>query len=347
MTSTSDAQPALRTQGLGHRYPKSRAKPRRRRVDDTESATFDRPALDNLTLTVAVGEVFGVLGPNGCGKSTLFRILSTALRPTTGRAFILENDVVAQAHAARRALGVVFQSPSLDLKLTARENLLHHGQLQGLTGPTLHDRAEALLERFSLRNRGHELVERFSGGMRRKVELARALLHQPRVLLMDEPDTGLDVGARADLWRQLRALRSESNLTIALTTHLMDEAEHCDRLAILNEGKLVALDTPGNLKRRIGGDVVTVEPVHAALEQSTHLGVHLLSEMIRERFAPWPAGGEPRVVETRIRMERPDGAAFVPLLATSFPDRIASLSVGQPTLDDVFLHLTGQALNRD
>jgi ABC-2 type transport system ATP-binding protein len=239
----------------------------------------------------------------------------------------------------REQLGVVFQMPSLDVKLTAQENLLHQGHLYGLSGGDLAGRIERALQSVGLADRRHERVERFSGGMRRRVELAKALLHDPRLMLLDEPSTGLDPGARRDVWDRLEHLRRERGVTIALTTHLMDEADRCDRLAILARGRLVAVDTPANLKARIGGDVVTVE----AEDQSPE-AVERLAREITQRFAPWPGKSAPAVVDGRIRFEHANGPAFVATLAAAFPGRVRSLSVGRPTLEDVFLQLTGQRL---
>lgn len=188
---------------------------------------------------------------------------------------------------------------------------------------------------MNLADRRDDFVEHFSGGMRRRVELAKAMLHEPRLLLLDEPDTGLDPGARADLWRQLEMLRAERGTTVVLTTHLMEQADRCDRLAILAAGRLVALDTPANLKAMIGGDVVTLQ---------TDEDTDSLCQAIANRFAPWPDGGEPRIVDGTIRFQRPDGPQFIPTLTAAFGNRIRSVTVGQPTLEDVFLHLTGHRL---
>src|SRR3954453_11954683 len=204
----------------------------------THRYTGDRVALTDVSLAVNAREIFGFLGPNGSGKTTLFRILSTLIPPADGRVSILSHDVVAQRDAVRREIGVVFQSPSLDKQLTAEENLRHHGHLYGLRGPALERRIDQMLTRVGLTDRPKEYVSQFSGGMRRRVELAKGLLTSPRLLLLDEPSTGLDPGARIDLWRHLRAIRDAENVTILLTPHLMDEAEHCDRLAIMDAGKI-------------------------------------------------------------------------------------------------------------
>lgn len=310
---------------LTHRYPGSPA---------------DRPALDGVTLTIRPGEIFGVLGPNGGGKSTLFRILATMQKPTSGSVRVFGADPVIASHRVRGMLGVVFQYPSLDLKLTARENLLHHGRLYGLGGKELSNRIDAALDAANLTDRAGEYVERFSGGMRRKVEIAKAMLHAPRLLLLDEPSTGLDPGARRDVWRQIETLRSVHGVTVAMTTHLMDEADRCDRLAILSAGRMVIQGTPSELKSMIGGDVVSLE----AEPPGDMEGVEALCRQIAEQFGPWQHGKPPAVIDGRIRIERQDGAAFVATLAGAFPGRVRSITVGRPTLDDVFMHMTGRAI---
>lgn len=307
--------PAIEIDALSHRYPKA-----------------DAPALDGVSLNVTPGEVFAILGPNGGGKTTLFRILATMLRPTSGSAALFGRDVVREAQAVRRQLGVVFQSPSLDAKLTARENLHHHGRLYGLGGGDLRQRIDEGLSRFKLADRANEAVERFSGGMRRRVELAKAMLHHPTLLLLDEPATGLDPAARRDLWERLTELRDERGVTIALTTHLMDEADRCDRLAILDRGRLQAVDAPAALKARIGGHVITVQ---------ANGGAETLAGRIADRFAVSPV-----VSDQTIRWEQPDGPEAVAALGAAFGDHIHSITVGQPTLEDVFLDLTGTPLNR-
>ncbi len=297
----------------------------------------DATALEQVNLTVNPGESFGILGPNGGGKSTLFRILATLLRPAAGRAAIFDHDVAAQPAAVRADLGVVFQNPSLDVKLTARENLIHQGRLYGLSGADLGQRTDTWLKRIALDDRADDLVESFSGGMRRRVELAKAMLHRPRLLLMDEPDTGLDPGARRDLWNYLIQLRQDSDLTCLMTTHLMEMADRCDRLAVIDRGRIVDVDTPANLKASIRGDVITI---HAD-------GPGDLVQPLTDRFGPWADDAAPRVVDSTIHLEKPDGPTAVAGISQAFPDRIRSITVGQPTLEDVFLHLTGHSLGEE
>jgi ABC-2 type transport system ATP-binding protein len=325
---------ALSVEQLTHRYPPQ--KPRRSRRGVKPVVHPDRPALDHVSFDIRPGEIFGILGPNGGGKTTLFRIIATLMTPSSGAVRVFGNDVLGQPTRVRQTLGVVFQNPSLDGKLSAAENLMHHGHLYGLRGSDLDRRIGQWLTQFNLADRRDHDVEHFSGGMRRRVELAKALLHEPRLLLLDEPATGLDPGARRDLWNSLERLRRERQVTIVLTTHLMDEADRCDRLAIIHEGKLVAVDTPANLKARIGGDVVTASPRGSADD---------LAKQITARFAPWPAGAQPVVADGEVHIERPDGPRFVAELAAAFPDQLQSIKVGQPTLEDVFLHLTGHTLH--
>jgi ABC-2 type transport system ATP-binding protein len=288
-----------------------------------------RVALHELNLTVNEGEAVALLGPNGSGKTTLFRVLSTLVRPQDGRASILGLDLATHAAEVRRHLGVVFQSPSLDRQLTPRENLRHHGHLYGLRGAELRSWTEQLLAEVGLETRADEYVSSFSGGMRRRVELAKALLTRPRVLLMDEPSTGLDPAARRDLWRHLHEVRRRQALTILLTTHLLDEADECDRVMILDQGRLIALDTPAALKQRVGGDVISLT---GADPQA--LRAALLDRLGIEADAGGPA----------VRFRRPNGHEFLPALVTALPGMIDSVSLSKPTLADVFLDLTGHAL---
>src|ERR1700674_5113538 len=219
----------------------------------------DRTALNGVSFDVRPAELFGLLGPNGSGKTTLFRILSTLMIPVAGRALVLGFDAARDLNNMRRHIGVVFQAQSIDIKLTAAENLRHQGHLYGLHGAALKSRIQEMLARVGLGDRAHEKAETLSGGMQRRLELAKGLLHHPSVLLLDEPTTGLDPGARRDLWQYLAILRDEERVTVIVTTHLMEEAGRCDRLAFLSQGKLVALGTPFDLKQEIGGDVIVLD----------------------------------------------------------------------------------------
>jgi len=295
-------------------------------VHDLVHRYANRTALNSVSFDVRPAELFGLLGPNGSGKTTLFRILSTLMVPTSGTATIAGLDAVRQPGALRRRIGVVFQAQSVDPKLTARENLWHQGHLYGLRGGQLKARIDEILARVGLLDRAQDRVETFSGGMQRRIELAKGLLHHPEVLLLDEPTTGLDPGARRDLWQYLKILRDQEHVSIIVTTHLMEEAERCDRLAILNEGNLVALGTPESLTREIGGDVILLE----AREPES------LAARIRDRFHVDAA-----VLDNHVRLEIENGHRFVPDVVEAFPGEIQSLSVSKPTLEDVFIHRTG------
>lgn len=296
-------------------------------IDHLSFSYGDRRALDDLSLRVEAEEIFGFLGPNGSGKTTLFRILSTLITAPPGRVRLLGLDASENRDEIRRNIGVVFQSPSLDKQLTARENLLHQGHLYGLRGRDLEDRIEQALSAVGLLDRAGERVDRFSGGMRRRVEVAKCLLHRPRLLLLDEPSTGLDPAARIDLWRHLRRINSEDRVTILLTTHLMEEAERCTRLAIMEKGRLLACDSPAALKSRIGGDVITITTSRPAE----------VSAALRQRL-----GVEPQEVDSALRLERSNGHSFVPQIIEAAPGLVDSISIGKPTLEDVFIDLTGQ-----
>ncbi len=295
-------------------------------VQDLVHRYGDRTALNGVSFDVRAAELFGLLGPNGSGKTTLFRILSTLMIPVAGRALILGFDAARDPNNLRRHIGVVFQAQSIDIKLTAAENLRHQGHLYGLHGATLKARIQEMLTRVGLADRAHENAETFSGGMQRRLELAKGLLHHPSVLLLDEPTTGLDPGARRDLWQYLQTLRDEEKVTVIVTTHLMEEAEHCDRLAILNEGKLVALGTPAELKHEIGGDVILLDTRNP----------EALAEKIRSRFDV-----NAQVLDGQIRLERENGHRFITDVVEAFPGEIEAISVSKPTLEDVFIHRTG------
>ena len=301
-------------------------------IEHLNHAYGDRPALSDLNLAVERGEIFGFLGPNGSGKTTLFRILSTLLPVPSGSVRVLSLDLATQREEIRRQIGVVFQSPSLDKQLTAEENLRHQGHLYGLSGAELERRIDEMLARVGLSERPREYVSTFSGGMRRRVELAKGLLHRPSLLLLDEPSTGLDPGARIDLWKYLREIRDKDGVTVMVTTHLMDEAEHCNRLAIMDHGKLIACDSPMALKDQIGGDVITL----------TASDPGALRSAIREKFAL-----DPVAVDNALRIERDRGHEFIPQLVEAFPGLIRSVSLGKPTLEDVFVHVTGRKFEND
>jgi len=304
----ASAEPVISVQNLVHRYE-------------------NRTALNDVSFDVRPAELFGLLGPNGSGKTTLFRILSTLMIPTGGRALVLGCDSAQDAASLRRQIGVVFQAQSVDPKLTAYENLWHQGHLYGLRGSALKRRVQEILTRVGLSDRAKERVETFSGGMQRRIELAKGLLHHPGVLLLDEPTTGLDPGARRDLWQYLQILRDEEHVSVLVTTHLMEEAERCDRLAIMNEGNLVALGTPAELKNEIGGDVILLDAARDA---------NSLAQEIRNRFHV-----DTTVLGNQVRIEREGGHRFVPDVVEAFPGEIQAISVSKPALEDVFIHRTG------
>lgn len=311
MSAAEIAAPALTTSDLTHRYG-------------------DRIALDRVSLRIAPREIFGLLGPNGGGKTTLFRILSTLVRPSDGSANILGLDLLRDTAALRSRIGVVFQAPSLDKKLRVRENLEHQGHLYGLSGAALRERIDHLLLEFNLRDRARDLVETLSGGLQRRVEIAKSLLHRPELLLLDEPSTGLDPGARIDLWQTLYRLRDQQGVTVLLTTHLMEEAERCDRVAIIDHGKIVALNTPDALRAEIGGDVIS-----ARTKDATSLGERIATTL----------EVEVTVLNDEVRIEHSDGPAFITRLLETFPGEIDSVTLAKPTLEDVFIAKTGRRLS--
>ncbi len=273
--------------------------------------------------------MFGLLGPNGGGKSTTFHILSTYFPQTSGRALIFGQDVREEANAVRRNLGVVFQTPGLDPKLSVRENLTHQGHLYGLSGRMLQDRITESLSRLSLIQREKDLVETLSGGLKRRVEIAKGLLHKPRLLLLDEPSTGLDPNSRRDLWDYLKELQTKERMTLLVTTHLMEEAEKCSKVAILSEGEVVAFGTPAALKAEIGGDVISVESNDP----------QKLQQAIEAKY-------QCRVtrLDNTLRIEKSGGPEFIPKLAADFAGQITSVTLSKPTLEDVFIRRTGHRL---
>lgn len=292
----------------------------------------DRVALDNVSFSVARGEIFGLLGPNGGGKTTLFRILSTLLLPDSGAARVFGADVASRSGEVRRRIGVVFQNQSLDRRLSGRENLMHQGHLYGLSGAALSRRIEEILEKVGLAKRADERVDLLSGGLRRRVELAKGLLHRPDLLLLDEPSTGVDLRARLDFWEYLRSLRRDEGVTVLLTTHLLDEAEECDRLAIIDRGSLVAEGTPAELKQQIGGDVV------ALLTRDPGQVVARLGEAL---------GISATALGNTVRFEHPRGPELVARVMEALPGLVDSVTVSHPSLDDVFVRVTGHRFEEE
>lgn len=271
--------------------------------------------------------MFALLGPNGGGKTTLFRIVTTLLPTAADHVSVFGRDVATEAREVRRLMGVVFQSPALDGRLTVVENLTTHGRLYGLRGRQLGSRLSEALDLVGLADRTDDLVNTLSGGLQRRVEIAKALLPEPKLLVLDEPSTGLDPGARRELWGHLEDLRQALGTTVILTTHLMDEAAKSDRVAVLHEGRLVALGSPTDLIAEIDADVILVASTDA------------------ERLAKDISGSFQQavnVVDGHVRIERVQGHTFISQLIEAFPEQIDGVTFGKPTLEDVFLHHTGQ-----
>jgi len=286
-------------------------------------------AVDKISFEVEDGEVFGFLGPNGAGKTTTINVLCTLMRPTAGRARVAGYDVTSQRNAVRQSIGLVFQDPSLDDQLTAYENLQFHAHVYDVPGRERAQRIEEVLRVVELWDRRDAVVRTFSGGMKRRLEIARGILHHPRVLFLDEPTLGLDPQTREHVWEYILEVQQAHHITIFMTTHYMDEAEHCGRIAIIDQGRIVALDTPDALKRMVGVDIVTVQT-----EDS-----EWAAREIRERY-----GLEPQRDDTRLRLEVEAGAEFIPRLVRDLGVAVRSVDLHRPTLDDVFLKLTGRAI---
>ncbi len=301
-------------------------------VSDLTKSFGDRRALDRVYLQVDANHIAALLGPNGGGKTTLFRILATLLSPESGSVRICGFDPVTAPDRVRRVVGVVFQSPSLDKKLTAAENLRHHGHLFGMRGRSLERRIGVMLERFNIDDRANDCVETLSGGLARRVEIAKGMLPGPQVLLLDEPSTGLDPVARLDLWHQLDEVRRSEGVTVLMTTHILDEAERCDRVTILDAGNVVAADTPAALKGQVGGEVIRIDA-----DEPQAIVDRVKRELILSAD----------IVGRTVRIESPDGAELIPKLASVLSDQVQTITLGHPTLEDVFIHQTGRSFDRE
>ncbi|MGZ0172936.1 MAG: ATP-binding cassette domain-containing protein [Planctomycetales bacterium] len=295
-------------------------------VNDLSFRYDDRAALDSVSFSIATGSIFGFLGPNGGGKTTLFSILSTVLPLQAGSVTALGHDIQHDSAAYRGQIGVTFQAPGLDRRLTVLENLIHQGHLYGLKGDDLRHTAEELLVKFGVVDRQNDIVDTLSGGLKRRVELAKCLIHRPSLLLLDEPSTGLDPGARHELWASLEQLRAEQGVTVVVTTHLMEEAERCDELALLHLGQIVAQGSPSELRRRIPGECLTL-----VADRPDVLKNQLQTELKIDAQ---------RIGET-LRIHRPNGQELFRRIMDRFSDDIRSISLGKPTLEDVFLVETG------
>jgi len=287
-------------------------------------------AVRGVDFRVEPGETFGFLGPNGAGKSTTINILCTLARPTAGSARVAGHDVRTERDEVRRSIGLVFQDPTLDIDLTAEQNLRFHGELYGVPKALLDRRIDDLLGLVGLSERRGSVVETFSGGMKRRLEIARGLLHSPRVLFLDEPTIGLDPQSRASVWEYVRALKEREDITVFLTTHYMDEAENCDRIAIMSQGRIVALDTPDALKAAVGKDRV----------QITTADDEAAIASLRSTF-----GIEAGMHSGEVTFAVADGERFVPRLFAELGVPIRSVSVASPSLDDVFLSHTGRTIS--
>ncbi len=289
-------------------------------------------AVDELSFAVPPGEVFGFLGPNGAGKSTTIKMLCTLLKPTAGRATVNGFDVEREPSRVRASLGIIFQDYSLDDRITAEENLRFHCMIYHVPRPERSQRIARMLEMVGLADRAGDQVRRFSGGMKRRLEIARGLLHHPTVLFLDEPTVGLDPQTRQTIWEHIHGLRREAGITVFMTTHYMDEAEHCDRIGIIDHARLIALDTPAALKSSLGGDTVRLTTADNDLSLT----------LLRRDY-----GLAPDVSDGVIRLEVEDGASFVPDLLRTFPVPIQTVDIAKPTLNDVFLRLTGRAIREE
>ena len=307
---TSSAEPAIEVQALHKRFG-------------------DLDAVRDVSFEVATGETFGLLGPNGAGKSTTISMLCTLLQPTSGHARVAGADVAAQRGKVRSRIGLVFQDPTLDEYLTAEENLRFHAELYGVPPASLGPRLDQILEMVELSDRRHDVVQNFSGGMRRRLEIARGLLHSPRVLFLDEPTVGLDPQTRSHIWTYIETLRRAEHITIFLTTHYMEEAEHCDRIAIIDHGEIVALDSPDALKAEVGKDRVEIAVADPAVAIAA----------LDERF-----GIQATLSEGMVAFYVADGEEFVPRLFAGSGLAIHSVRVARPTLDDVYMAYTGRTI---
>jgi ABC-2 type transport system ATP-binding protein len=286
-------------------------------------------AVRGVSFEVERGEVFGFLGPNGAGKTTTINMLCTLAKPTGGSALVAGHDVVLERDDVRRNIGLVFQDPTLDGYLTAEQNLRLHAELYGIESSLIVPRMRQVLEMVGLWERREGVVATFSGGMRRRLEIARGLMHSPRVLFLDEPTIGLDPQTRSSIWSYIRELQQAEEITIFMTTHYMDEAEFCDRIAIMDQGEIVVLDTPTALKASVGADRVRIETDDDAATIAA----------LAERF-----GIEGTVAEGAVTFYVPSGAEFVPRLFAELGVAIRSVSVSRPTLDDVFMNYTGSTI---
>jgi ABC-2 type transport system ATP-binding protein len=295
----------------------------------------DLTAVDNVTLSVKSGEIFGLLGPNGAGKTTIINMLTTLMVPTSGGATITGHDIVKDPEGVRRSIGIIFQDPSLDIGLTGRENLDFHAMMYGIDTAERKRRIADVLAIVGLTEKADVLVENYSGGMKRRLEIARGLIHHPRVLFLDEPTLGLDAQTRRKIWDHIKDLNKKHTMTIILTTHYMEEADYLsDRIAIIDHGRIIALDTPDGLKTLLKGDVLTI---------SVHGGVASFMPLLQEK--EWIR--EMNLHDSNLAITVTDGEKRVPelfALAQVSGTGITSVSLRKPSLEDVFIHLTGSSI---
>ena len=301
-------------------------------VDNLSYQYGSKTALAGLSFSVGRGEIFGFLGPNGGGKTTTFKVLSTLFSCKPGQVKMFGLDLSKDKIAIRRKMGIVFQLPALDKQLKVRENLEHHGHLYGITGAELQKRIDRDLGRLGLMDRAKDYVKTLSGGLQRRVELAKALLNDPQLMILDEPSTGLDPAARKEFWGHLEALRKEQGMTVLVTTHYLEEADRCDRLLILDKGQKVALGNPEQLKAEIGGEVLRVRAKNPEELMKT------IGEKLKVKTL---------LVGGLIQIEQAKAHNLVAPLLETFPEQILSLTIGLPTLEDVFIHKTGRRMMED
>jgi ABC-2 type transport system ATP-binding protein len=317
MKTSLDHEPAIAAEGLVKTYP------------------GDVRALDGLSLAVPAGTIFGLLGPNGAGKSTTVRILTTLSRADSGTARVAGHDVVTEAGAVRRAIGCVGQRSGADREATGRENLILQGQLQDVRGRELTARVDALLDQFGLAEAAHRIVKTYSGGMQRRLDIAMALVHRPRVLFLDEPTTGLDPEVRVEMWREIERLKRDEGLSILLTTHYLEEADRlASELAIVDRGRVVTGGSPEDLKSELRGDAINVELAFRA------------NGAVEAALAPLTAVRELVIEGTSLRARADEGARAVPLVLGALEAggvEVASVTVARPSLDDVYLRHTGRS----
>ena len=284
-------------------------------------------AVKDVSFTVSEGEVFGFLGPNGAGKTTTINMLCTLVRPTSGSATLNGYDVITDKNAVRRSIGLVFQETTLDDHLTAEQNIMFHALAYGVSKKSRIQKTEELLVLLGLWDRRKDKITTYSGGMKRRLEIARGLVHLPKILFLDEPTLGLDPQTRNNIWEYILKLRDEQGLTIFLTTHYMDEAEHSDRIAVIDDGRIVATDSPQSLKSQIQGDLVVIKS--AQLEP--------ISAKLRDAFSLTP-----KIMDEAVTVQVPDGETFIPRFLRAYEGDIHSIGLSRPTLEDVFLNLTGR-----